>query len=840
MNIFIYLIIFYSVLPISLICSASENTHDTLSALSSIEKAISVDKKLEVEIEPTISFNYNNEPLVNIINFIAQEKKINIIMPQGAASIKEKTTYVNESLLTVDQAWELLITLLDIADYMVVVRNNEYQIIKKTPEALREPMPLFIGVKADKLPITDETIRYLCYLSNIKVSVEPDHEINIVLRELLSPTGLFRIDPATNSLLIIDKASKIRDIMDIIERLDQVSFQEKMESLTLYHSEARIVADLLNEGLLKSADQTNRYNLDARKQNEGSFFARGTKVIPAIKSNSLIIIGRAQAVDRIVTFVKEHIDCELESGKSILHMFELQYLNAAAFETVLKKVVEASRTGGTGQSKAGEGVVKGTERFFDEVIIRSDKPLEEGDDRKYWGGNKIIVACRNEDAKQIEKLIEELDTPQPQVLLEVLVADLSIDDTRALGAMTRNPEKIPILNTMQFQAAHLDPSVVLDKATNPTTVASDLLAPVFDENRLQVDPAAGNKSVASFAVPGSSLISLNDNDGKTWNITQILKKFTTSRVLSHPHVIATNNKPALVRTGEERLLRDEASESSGGAAVIKFKKISAELRVEITPRISSADTVNLQVKVTINDFITGTNAQTTREVSTNANIKNGAIFALGGLISVRNNQSSNQTPGLSQIPGLGWLFKKRQGQLQENNLTVFISPTIIQPRLRRGQGNYTQDYIEVAKKYAQEGALFDSLKDPITRWFFQPNSPNVDVEAAIETFVEKDDLKMTVNKLAPPSKKPAPELKKTTVTIDQPLQNRINPLPKEITTDASTMITDPTNVAIQTHELPGSTIARVATQQTVPMAAPSAFNDLKTLLKDDPNPFLKG
>lgn len=738
-----------------------EDESDALTALSSLDEQHEIDAADAEKEEGTfIAFNFTNENLTSIINMLGQAKKVNIVVPQGANAIKEKVTYKSPEPLSLSAAWDLMITMLDMADYAVIEKDTEFQIVKRSPDIVREPMPVLISVKAEDIPVTEEPIRYLYFLSNIKITTDPEHEINVILKEMLTPGSVFRVDVPTNSILLIDKASKIKDIMSLITRLDQQSFQEKMEFLTLSHSDARIVADLINEGILKaiSPNEGNRYYLDARKQNNAQFFSRYTKIIPIVHSNALMIIGKAQAVDRIIEFIKQYIDCELESGKSILHVYQLQYLNAASFAPVLQRIVDSSRSGGTGQSKAGEANVKGTERFFDEVIIRTDKPVDEGEG-KYWGGNKLIIACRDEDARQIEKLIEELDTPQPQVLLEVLVADLSVDDIRSLGAITRNPLKVPLPNKMAFQAAELDPSVVLDQVTNPTTVAADLLAPVFEANNAQADPSPGNLSVANFAPSGATLISLNDNNGQTWSIGQILKTFTTSRVLSHPHVIVTNNMPALVRGGEERLLRDETSESSGGAAVVKFKKITAELRIEITPRISAQETVNLQVKVNINDFIEGTNAQTTREVITNANVFDGAIFALGGLIGVTNDQSANKTPGLGDVPGLGWFFKKRTGTLRKTNLTVFISPTIIQPRLRRGIGNFTQDYIDVAKKYAQEGSLFDTLKDPITRLFFQPRTKDLDITANIDEFERRDSLKFTDNKLADIAKPPVPTKK---------------------------------------------------------------------------------
>jgi len=57
--------------------------------------------------------------------------------------------------------------------------------------------------------------------------------------------------------------------------------------------------------------------------------------------------------------------------------------------------------------------------------------------------------------------------------------------------------------------------------------------------------------------------------------------------------------------------------------------------------------------------------------------------------------------------------------------------------LRGGMGEYTKDYIQLTKDYTHEGRLFDSLRDPVTRWFFKPAR---DVDEAINEFVEKDEF----------------------------------------------------------------------------------------------------
>jgi general secretion pathway protein D len=92
---------------------------------------------------------------------------------------------------------------------------------------------------------------------------------------------------------------------------------------------------------------------------------------------------------------------------------------------------------------------------------------------------------------------------------------------------------------------------------------------------------------------------------------------------------------------------------------------------------------------------------------------------LGGLTRINSDESTTETPFLSKIPILGYLFKSKGLNFQKTNLAVFISPTIVNPKLRSGQSKFTADKVNSAYEDLSEGQMFDSLRDPITKWFFK-------------------------------------------------------------------------------------------------------------------------
>jgi type II secretory pathway component GspD/PulD (secretin) len=529
-----------------------------------------------------------------------------------------------------------------------------------------------------------------------------------------------------------------------LQELDQPTQQETVDFVHLVHAEAPMIAALLQELLNTKVPGTENDSslpkglLDSRKQSDLLYFAKGTKIFPIVHNNSIMLVGRQQAIDQIKEFIKEKIDTEMDQGNSVLHTYQLQYTDAASMAPTLQRVVDSTRAGGTGQSegKTQGANVKGNERLFNEIIIQADRPAN-AEERQYYGGNNLIFGCTSDDFQQIKQLVTELDTAPSLILLEIAIADLSSEDNRLLGSITRNPEKLALLSGMQYQSSQLPPGIVVDNFDNPTTIAADLLQNSLNSDGAFVSTANATTSIAATAQAGSTVVSFNDPSGKTWSMLEVLKLFSNAEIVQHPHIIAVDNKPSLVKIGESRLLADETTNSASGVAVQQNKRIDANLRIEIVPRKSNDDTVTMQIDITIDDFKNKEGNKTTRATKTTVNVKSGSIFAISGLSQTNRSEGISKVPVLADIPVVGWLFGKSQnGDTTQSNLSIFISATIIEPRFREGIGNHTKSYIEMARNFAQDNSLFNTAKDPVTRWFFNSKTTGA-IDESLDSFVQK-------------------------------------------------------------------------------------------------------
>ena len=253
-------------------------------------------------------FHYENEPLVNVINELSSKLNYNIMLPQGANAIKEKLTLTLDKEFRFKEAWNLLVTLLDKSDYTIVQKKNIYTIVKNSTNVSREALPLFVNTQPNRLPATDERIRYLYYLANVKATNQADDEFMAVLKQVLPAETTFKVDPVSNALLIVARATDIKAAMDIVLQLDQPGFQEKMDIIHLKHASAQVVAELFNTNILQNTQQPrNARRLDARKQSEDAYFSKHTRIIADDRSNSLIVLGRSDSVERLKHFIFQYI-----------------------------------------------------------------------------------------------------------------------------------------------------------------------------------------------------------------------------------------------------------------------------------------------------------------------------------------------------------------------------------------------------------------------------------------------------------------------------------------------------------------------------------------------------
>lgn len=663
--------------------------------------------------EPTIYIK-KNEKLSGLIDKIAAKKGLNVILPHGTEVIKEMITFDKPQKLTLSQATAYLHMFLNMSGYRIRPDNGFFVVSKVTENNVsREALPLFVNVPPNELPKNDMQIRAIYDLVNFRVpsDTQGNDPINLILKDMLGTPKAYLFDRKTNSIIMIAASRKIASIMKLIQELDNTGTPDDLQVIPLYSSSAPIVAKLLNEQIIATSQESHKGLRNDLMAQEDFYFAPNTRVIADPRTNSLIALGQAPAVQRIRDLVREYIDLPPESGKSVLHVYDLQYLKSRDLAEQLIKIV------GGGDSEQSRKETGGPQKFFDDVKIIpeevEDAPVVGSGSkittRSTIGGNRLIIAATNDDWKQIKSLIEQLDKPEYQVIIEAMIVDLTIDTSKALKSQTRNPSFLNLPKGFQFQSAQMT-TQILD-ATPPTTLAADLLR-LIDGKSIAQSQTAGNDM-------GSMIISLRDpNTDGIWSVLEILDKWVERRVLSHPFFVTKNNYAAHEINTDIRRNLGSIVDNNSSVTTIKYKDYKASLSIDITPRISSLDRLNMQIRVKVENFVDTTGENTsTREVETNASLSSGQILVIGGLSEVSDTDGESGWPLISKIPIIGNLFKAETKSKTRTNLAIFIHPTIVDPKLRSGINKYTADGMSDCENLFKESYLFSSLRDPITRIF---------------------------------------------------------------------------------------------------------------------------
>ena len=633
---------------------------------------------MQPEAERNIYLNFENAELANFINYISEIKNINLIPDKSLEGVKISLT-IREPL-TIDRAWNVFLTVLEMANFSIIKNGDVYIIIPKNNKA-KQPLPAFINVPANTLPDSDENIRYVTFLENIDVG-----SIQELLKGMLSAEAQVIPYPDVNGFIITDKSYNIKAAMKVIHALDQTGLQESVTVLKLKRINAIDVKKLFEEGgLLGKSEGLSQLARLLGKQAEANlqYFSSTTRIIAEERTNSLILLGTKNSIDKIVDFVVNHIDTQLKEVVSPLHIYELQYTDAEQIKNILTTVTDISILGEQAQKY---GAIRDGVKYFKAMKFEVDKD-----------GNRLIVSSTDkQDWSLLEKTIKDLDKPQPQVALETMFVTVSASDKKALGGAIRNKKSGEIGKHINFQSPSAT-GVIVKSVAEPQNILGNML------------------NAVSSAL-GTTIISFGP-DTNLWAVFDALSSQSNTSILTQPFLTVANKTKGHIEYGNTSNVVMETVD--GVSAFSGYKEIEAITKIDITPQINVDGIIRLTIDIDITEFIDPTaGSKDVKKIKTDVTVANGQVIALGGFIKSKISDSYFKTPILGDIPVLGWFFKYKKKTFEKNYIFMFISPTIIKPRSTPGTNHYAKMKLEQARNSVDEVTDSGDIKDPIDTWFF--------------------------------------------------------------------------------------------------------------------------
>ena len=290
--------------------------------------------------------------------------------------------------------------------------------------------------------------------------------------------------------------------------------------------------------------------------------------------------------------------------------------------------------------------------------------------------NSLIIQAVRSDLERMLPLIEALDRPTPQVLIEAHIVEATKDAARKLGVQWGGLYSTSIHDYRYYNTA--------GSIANP---AGSGVTPGSGES---VNPASGTMGnfpagLTATDVAGNLLgldlgFVLESGSGNILSVQlQALEDEGQLNILSSPNITTLDNQEAYIESG-----RDVPYQSVENDEVkIEYKK--AVLRLEVTPHVIDNETVKMDIFVTKDDVdftqAVGFNPSIiTKRAQTGVILFNGQTTVIGGLSKELTSQDEYGVPYLKDVPGLGRLFKGNNRDNGLDELLIFVTPHVLKER----------------------------------------------------------------------------------------------------------------------------------------------------------------
>ena len=492
----------------------------------------------------------------------------------------------------------------------------------------------------------------------------------------LKESVLITPDPRMNSLIVSGPVDYMGLLEQIITRLDASSPQEaKIKVFALKNASARQMADILTSMFRMTASATTtsqrtiQYTLvrpggtnDAASATLGTAEQAALTVTVDPRTNSLLVGGTDHYV-MMVEQIIESLDASTANERRT-EVVRLKNTQAADVAVAVRTFLDQERLRVT-QVLGADAVGAAQQMLEREVAVVGET-----------NSNTLLLSASPRYFAQVQQLITELDKSQPQVMIQVLLAEVALTAGHELGLDWSH--KGNFNNGTSY------------------SVGGDL-------GMATALKSLGGYSAAVTGGDFSFLLRALDDDGKL-------------EVLSRPQIVTADNKPATINIGQRVPLITDSRVTERGDTINSFRYEDIGVNLTVTPKISPDGFVKLELGTTNSSISSGSveiNKSATvpiinqRRANTTVSVQNGQTIIIGGLIGTQEDRRVKKLPWLGDIPYLGAAFRSTKITKEKRELLIFLTPTI----MAGSQGVVPlNDAIEATREQLERSRLNEELK----------------------------------------------------------------------------------------------------------------------------------
>ena len=359
----------------------------------------------------------------------------------------------------------------------------------------------------------------------------------------------------------------------------------------------------------------------------------------------------------------------------------------------------SSRSGGYGSSSSGSRMSSGGSRMSSSTLSSASDLVGQVFVVADEDTNSLLVTAATKNFDRIKEILADLDRPVPQVLIKVLIAEVSHENTLDLGV------EFSVLN---MHAAGLKGS---KGGTNFT-----------------------NFSVAA-QTDGFTISVLEDNITAAIHALATVGKLD---VLSRPYILTSDNQQASIMVGEEVPFITRSQLTDTGQTINTIEYDSIGIILTVMPHINPDGLVIMDIyqEISAQTGKTVPISQTTtqsvdapvfarRAAQSRVAIRDGQTIVIGGLMEDRNTDTVRKVPILGDIPWLGALFRQTVQDKTKTELLIFLTPHVAKiPDDLQGMSANELENSKVIRSAVEPGAFDDHMKGMKTG--ATPKAPEVE------------------------------------------------------------------------------------------------------------------
>ncbi len=646
--------------------------------------------------QAVIDFEFQGAPITAILDWYARLTNRSII---SAPTLAATINFRSQTKLTRDEALQALDSVLAINNIAAIPLGEKFLKVVQINTAKQEGLPVGrVVAPADTLGTQ------ILPLKNAKAS-----EVVPVIQPYMHPYGQLLALQDSNAILITETAGNLKQMMEIISYVDQPStLRMEMRSYFLVHAKAADVMARL-QSIIQAAEQAGAHpsapgqpptpvrRVVPQPGQPAAVSAGGEETVVEGKvimtaddrTNKIFILTRPSNFGFFDRLIAE-LDAKVEPDV-VMKVIELNYATAEDIASLLNSLITGGSysaptrrtTSSTGTTTtgarapaippppvtggaAGGALNTGFLQYAEGVRILPDP-------RK----NSLLVMATKEDMVRIEQLIRSIDTSVAQVQIEVVIAEITLNNELDVG--------VDVFKRL-FESG---------QTTQTGGIATDGNAPVELPRASDITGGLATNPVTAAALAagtGGLTYFTTFRNLKLDAIIHALATTSKSKVLSTPVILTMDNQEADILVGESvpvpvstvsSLVSGQGTLATGQLnANIEYKDVAIELKV--TPRVNPDGYVRMDIEQKVNDLganvtISGTTVPTIlkREAKSSVAVQDKSTIMLGGLIKENKTKTETKVPFFGDIPLIGQIFKGQTNNKQRNELIIFIRPTVL-------------------------------------------------------------------------------------------------------------------------------------------------------------------